>query len=205
MAEMLESGRVPTKERQQKYYSSMVQESERLTHLIDNILDFSRIEAGQKKFQFAKGNLALLIEETVMSFKNQFDNNGFSIDLAVSEPIHDSWFDGEAIQQVLYNLIDNAIKYSGNSKIIEIKLSESDDHSIMEIKDYGIGIKKDDQDKIFDRFYRAGDEMTRKVKGSGIGLTIVKQIVDAHRGMIKLKSGPVEGTTFYLILPRKLK
>ncbi len=205
MAEMLDSGRVPNGERQQKYYSAMLQESERLSHLIDNILDFSKMEAGLKNFRFEKENLAGLVEEVVMSFQNHLMDKGFQINVISPEPIPDSVFDREAIKQVLQNLIDNACKYSANSKIIEVKMTRADSGITISVKDYGIGIKKDEQDKIFIQFYRAGNELTQNVKGSGIGLTIVKQIVEAHQGTIRLKSEPGKGSDFHIVLPFKRK
>ena len=206
IAEMLDSGRVPDGERQKKYYSAMLQESERLSHLIDNILDFSKMEAGLKNFNFEKGNLAGVVEKIVMSCQNHMTDKGFQINLVLPESIPDSVFDKEAIKQVLQNLIDNAVKYSGNSKIIDLKMTQADSVITISVKDYGFGINKDEHDKIFSRFYRAGDELTQKVKGSGIGLTIVKQIVEAHQGTVKLKSEPGKGSIFKIVLPlKKLK
>jgi len=201
MAEMLDSGRVANQERQQKYYSAMVQESERLSHLIDNILDFSKMEAGQKKLSFEKGNLAELVEEMAISYQHNMMDKGFRINYILPEPIADCVFDKEAIKQVVQNLIDNSCKYSGNSKIIDVEVTQADSGVAISVKDYGIGINKDEQDKIFSRFYRAGDELTQKVKGSGIGLTIVKQLVEAHKGMVKLKSEPGKGSVFKIVLP----
>ena len=206
IAEMLDSGRVPDRERQKLYYSSMLQESERLSHLIENILDFSKMEASLKNFNFEKDNLVVVVEEIVMSCQNHLMDKGFQINLILPDSIPDSLFDMDAIKQVLQNLIDNACKYSGDSKIIEVKLTRIESEIIIAVKDYGIGINKDEQDKIFSRFYRAGDELTQKVKGSGIGLTIVKQIVEAHQGTVKLKSEPGKGSLFQVVLPlKKLK
>ena len=205
IAEMLDGGRVPDRERQQLYYSSILQESERLSHLIENILDFSKMEAGLKSFNFEKENFATVVEEIVISCRNHLMDKGFQVNLILPESIPDSLFDREAIKQVLQNLIDNACKYSGDSKIIEVKLTRIDSEIIIAVKDYGIGIKKEEQDKIFSRFYRAGDELTQKVKGSGIGLTIVKQIVEAHKGLVKLKSEPGRGSVFQIILPLNKK
>jgi len=204
MAEMLDGGRVPDGERKQKYYSAMLQESERLSLLIDNILDFSKMDAGLKNFCFEKENLVRLIEEIVMSFQNHLMDKGFQVNLFLPESIPDSVFDIEAIKQVLQNLIDNAFKYSGNSKIIEVKVTQANSEITISVKDYGIGINKDEQDKIFSQFYRAGDELTQNVKGSGIGLTIVKQIVEAHQGTIKLNSEPGKGSDFQIVLPLKI-
>ncbi|MFC2096753.1 sensor histidine kinase [Bacteroidota bacterium] len=201
MAEMLEGGRVPSPERRQKYYSSMLQESERLSHLIDNILDFSKMEVGQKNFRFEKQSLSFIVEEAVSSYNNQWEHKGIKIEFILPDPIEDLVFDSNAIKQVLLNLIDNACKYSRDSKIIEVKLTQNISKVILEVKDHGIGINKDEQDKIFSRFYRAGDDHTQKVKGSGIGLTIVKQIVEAHKGYINVESEPGKGSVFQIVLP----
>jgi signal transduction histidine kinase len=201
MAEMLEGGRVSDKDRQLKYYSAMVQESERLSHLIDNILDFSKMEAGQKNFFLEKANLTEVVEDMVNSFQTHLSEMGFQVEYILPEPVPDCFFDREAIKQVLQNLIDNACKYSGDSKKIEVSLTSNGSENIITVRDFGIGIKEEEQEKIFSQFYRAGDGLTQKVKGSGIGLTIVKQIVDAHQGHIDLVSEPGKGSTFIVALP----
>ena len=99
------------------------------------------------------------------------------------------------------NLLDNACKYSGNSRKIEVDLLLKGNRVIISVRDYGIGIRKEEQDKIFSRFYRAGEELTQTVKGSGIGLTIVKQIVEAHNGTINVESEIGKGSSFSVILP----
>jgi len=201
MAEMLVNGRVPTAERQQKYYNTILQQSERLSHLIDNILDFSRMEEGKKIFGFVKADIVAVVRDVVDSFKNQPMGQGFDIRLSVNEPIPEMVIDIEAIRQVMNNLIDNAIKYSGDSRKVEIDLQTIGNNVSISIRDHGIGIKKSDHDKIFNRFYRAGDELTQTVKGSGIGLTIVRQIVEAHKGTIEVDSEPGKGSKFIIILP----
>jgi signal transduction histidine kinase len=109
------------------------------------------------------------------------------------------------MEQVMHNLLDNACKYSGDSRKIEVQLLSRGNRVIISIKDYGIGIRKEDHDKIFSRFYRAGEELTQSVKGSGIGLTIVKQIVEAHNGEITVESSPGKGSTFSVKLPGSQK
>ncbi len=203
MAEMLVHGRVPTLERQQKYYTTILQQSERLSHLIDNILDFSRMEEGQKLFRFVKTDITPVVKDIVESFQNHTASQGFDISLSIPEPVPAIVFDPEAMEQVVHNLLDNACKYSGDSRKIEVGLLQKGNSIIISVRDYGMGIRKEDQDKIFSRFYRAGDELTQTVKGSGIGLTIVKQIVEAHNGEINLESSPGEGSTFTVILSMK--
>ncbi|NQU87457.1 MAG: sensor histidine kinase, partial [Mariniphaga sp.] len=103
--------------------------------------------------------------------------------------------------QVIYNLLDNAYKYSGNSKNIEILVESTGDSVKISVKDFGIGIQREDQQKIFERFFRGGNELTRSVKGSGIGLTIVKKIIEAHSGTVALDSTLGKGSTFQVTLP----
>jgi len=200
-AEMLVRGRVPSKEKQQKYYDTILQQSERLSHLIDNILDFSKIEEGQKVFRFENTDIIPLVSDIVGSFQEHTADEGFQISLEISEPIPHVSFDREAMEQVIHNLMDNACKYSGNSRTIELRLFLKGNKVIFSVRDYGIGIRKEEHDKIFSRFYRAGEELTQTVKGSGIGLTIVKQIVDAHHGDISVESNPDKGSIFTVMLP----
>ena len=116
MAEMLNDGRVPSHDRKQKYYRSMLKESNRLSLMINNMLDFSKMEVGQKSFYFEKGNLADITEEMVLSLRNYWSDKDFEINFILNESVPDSYFDKESIKQVLQNLIDNACKYSGKSK-----------------------------------------------------------------------------------------
>jgi signal transduction histidine kinase len=201
MAEMLVRGRVPSEERQQKYYTTILQQSERLSHLIDNILDFSKMEEGQKTFRFEKADITLVVKDMVESFQKLTADEGFQISLSIHEPLPDVVFDREAMEQVIHNLMDNACKYSGESRTIELRLYPKGSKMVISVRDHGIGIRKEDQNKIFSRFYRAGEELTQTVKGSGIGLTIVKQIVEAHQGEVTVESIPGKGSVFSVILP----
>lgn len=205
MAEMLVHGRVSSKERKQTYYNTILQQSERLSHLIENILDFSKIEEGQKTFRFEKGDIVPVVTEVVDTFRKYSADQPFHFNLEISDSIPQFDFDHEAISQVTHNLIDNACKYSGDSRIIDVLLSSTGNMIELGIKDYGIGISKEDQDKIFSRFYRAGEELTKSVKGTGIGLTIVKQIVDTHQGVIVVESSPGKGSLFTIKLPLNQK
>ena len=109
--------------------------------------------------------------------------------------------DASAITQAIINLIDNAVKYSGDSKRVIVRVYNDEQSVIIEMKDFGFGIKKEEIDKVFDRFYRGGDELTRTVKGSGLGLTLVKQIVEAHKGSIQVESEPGKGSVFAMKVP----
>ena len=201
MAEMLVRDRVPSAERQRKYYTSILKQSERLSHLIDNILDFSKMEEGHKLFHFEKADIIPVVIDIVESFQQHTADQGFHINLSIPEPLPDVVFDREAMEQVMHNLLDNACKYSGDSREIEVHLLSKGNKIIISVRDNGVGIRKEDHDKIFSRFYRAGEELTQTVKGSGIGLTIVKQIVEAHHGEITVESSPGKGSTFTVSIP----
>jgi signal transduction histidine kinase len=201
MAEMLVHGRVPSTERQHKYHTTILQQSERLSHLIDNILNFSKMEEGQKVFRFEKADITPVVKNVVESFKDHTALQGFNIDISIPVSVPEIVFDREAMEQVIHNLLDNACKYSGDSRKIEIQLLSKGKNIIINVRDHGIGIRKEDQDKIFSRFYRAGEDLTQTVKGSGIGLTIVKQIVEAHNGTIDVESAIGKGSSFSVILP----
>jgi signal transduction histidine kinase len=201
IAEILARKRVSTEERKEKYYTMILQQSERLSHLIENILDFSKMEAGQKKFRFEETDPCFVAKKVVRLFQEHLTIHDFHINLSIPNPVKPVWGDTEALEQVLYNLIDNAIKYSGKSKTIDVIVEYSGEAATLMVRDYGIGISKEEQEKIFHQFYRSGEELTRTVKGTGIGLTIVKQIVKAHKGEISLESTPGRGSTFSIKLP----
>jgi signal transduction histidine kinase len=201
MTEMLHHNRVQTEERKSVYYSSMLEESEHLSHLIDNILDFSRMDDDRKKYDFTDVNLDELLMKFLESTRESIQDTSFDIRYNRPDRVPVIKADKNAILQVFYNLVDNAIKFSGTSKQIDISLSSKDDELQFCVKDYGIGISGKDHEKIFDRFYRGEEPQRLGIKGSGIGLTIVQKIVEAHKGRLTVESKPGEGSTFCVHLP----
>jgi signal transduction histidine kinase len=205
LAEMLHSGRVPSEERRQKYYDVLLEQSERLSLLTENVLNFAKMEEGRKEFIFEETDIKSLLEDLVSSNQERVRHAGFNIQLEAGVSLGTVMTDRDAIVQAVNNLIDNAIKYSGKIKRIEVKAYKEDQNLAVSVKDFGVGIKKEDSDKIFDRFYRGGDELTRMVKGSGLGLTLVKQIAEAHHGSVQVDSEPGQGSTFSIKLPLEEK
>ena len=201
MTEMLHHNRVETEERKSVYYSAMLEESEHLSHLIDNILDFSRIDDDRKKYDFIDLDLNELLLKFIESTRERLPEPDFDIRYTSLDHISVIKADKNAILQVFYNLVDNAIKFSGTSKRIDISLFPGDDEILFCVKDYGIGISGKDQEKIFDRFFRGDEPQRLGIKGSGIGLTIVKRIIDAHKGYLTIESKPGEGSTFMVRIP----
>ncbi|MBN1388366.1 MAG: HAMP domain-containing histidine kinase, partial [Bacteroidales bacterium] len=184
MTEMLHHKRVETEERKSAYYSAMLEESEHLSHLIDNILDFSRIEEDRKKYDFVDVDLDELLRKFLESTRESLAEPGFKIRYDHPDHVVAIRADKNAILQVFYNLIDNAIKFSGDSRQIDISISTEGEEVLFSVKDYGVGISAREKEKIFERFYRGDETQKRGIKGSGIGLTIVRKIVEAHNGTI---------------------
>ena len=203
ITEMLQQGRVPSGKRD-KYYSVMLQQEARLTHLIDNILDFSRIERGKKSYTLEETDIASLIYDTVDRYQRRMRNKSLQINLSIQPGMPNIEVDSKTIEQVLHNLLDNAIKYSENAKAIDLHTEMDNSHIIISVRDYGIGIAKEDQTRIFERFYRAGNKKTHNIKGSGIGLALVKEIVEAHGGKTQVSSRLGEGSTFSVYLPLEI-
>ncbi len=201
MTEMLHHDRVENEERKAEYYGAMLEESEHLSHLIDNILDFSRIDDYRKKYEFTDLDLDKLIREFIKSIGEMIRETGFEIiyTCPVKMPVIKG--DRNAILQVLYNLVDNAIKFSGESRKIDIDLVCKDNEIMLSVKDYGIGISAKDQEKIFERFYRSRESQRSGIRGSGIGLTIVKKIVEDLGGHLYVESMPGKGSTFTVNIP----
>jgi signal transduction histidine kinase len=205
-SEMLGEDRVPSEEKRREYYAIIQRESSRLTHMIDNILDFSRIDAGKKEFAFEAVDVAAVVRDTYEAYRFDLDRQKFEHRLVVADGLPRVQADADAIAQAIINLISNAIKYSAQEKSLLIELSKETrrgKHGVLIcVSDSGIGIKPEDRSHLFDGFYRADDEHVRKQRGAGLGLSLVKSIVDAHGGILDVESRLVKGTTFRIFLPQ---
>ena len=200
-AETLELGRITTKEKKQQYYRIIRKESERLTALINNILDFSRIEAGRKEYEFRETDIAELVRNTLDSYRYQIEQQGFAFEENIDSNLPVVPVDREAIARALVNLVNNALKYSTDEKYLGVKLYRENGVLKLEVLDHGIGIARRDQSKIFEKFYRTGDPLVHNTKGSGLGLSLVRHITQAHGGEIAVESTPGKGSKFTLSLP----
>jgi signal transduction histidine kinase len=200
-AETLELGRITTGDKKQQYYRIIRKESERLTALINNILDFSRIEAGRKEYEFRNTDIAELVRNTLESYRYQIEQQGFAFEENIDANLPAVPVDREAIARALVNLVNNALKYSRDEKFLGVKLYRDNGVVKLEVADHGIGITRRDQSKIFEKFYRAGDPLVHNTKGSGLGLSLVRHITQAHGGEIAVESTPGKGSRFILSLP----
>jgi len=199
-AETLEMGRITSPEKYQEYYQIIRKESERLTALINNILDFSRIEAGRKEYEFRETDLSALVHNTLESYRYQIEQHGFTFEEKI-EPVPPLRVDREAMARSLVNLVNNALKYSQDRKYIGVNLYRENGAVKLEVIDHGIGIPQQEQSKIFEKFYRVGDPLVHNTKGSGLGLSLVRHIVQAHGGQVSVNSTPGEGSKFTIALP----
>ena len=198
--EYMRLGRVDKPEKVRQYGEYIEAESRRLTQLINNILDFSKIESAEKKYRFCETDLADLVEQTVAAFELPLRDQGLTISLH-ADTVPCLHLDKDAIGQVLVNLLDNAVKYSNGNKRIDVSVTSTTREVRIAVRDHGIGIPAAEQKKIFEKFYRVGSTLVHDVKGSGLGLSIVQHVVQAHGGRVELVSVPGEGSTFTLVLP----
>jgi signal transduction histidine kinase len=200
-AETLELGRITTQDKKDQYYQIIRKESERLTALINNILDFSRIEAGRKEYEFRETDIAELVRNTLDSYRYQVEQQGFELKENIEPDLPQVYVDREAIARALVNLVNNALKYSNREKFLGVKLYKDNSKVKLEVEDHGIGIASRDQTKMFEKFYRAEDPLVHNTKGSGLGLSLVQHITRAHGGDIEVESTPGRGSKFILSLP----
>jgi signal transduction histidine kinase len=197
----LELGRVASEEKAREYYRIINNESRRLTQLINNILDFAKIEAGRKEYDLAQISVAEVLEEVVQSYRYQIAAAGFELHLDIQPDLPPIGADRDAISQAILNLLNNAVKYSADVRKIRVRARAAGAFVSIGIADSGIGIPRTEQTRIFDKFYRVSTGLVHDTKGSGLGLALVKHIVEAHRGQILVESTPGRGSEFTIMLP----
>src|ERR1035437_3644631 len=217
MAENLERGKIPEPAKQNEYFRFIVQECRQLSSLIENVLDFSRIEQGRKQYEFEPTDLVALTQTTVKLMEPYATEKGVKLETfntQHSTPNIELNVDGRAIQQALVNLIDNAIKHSAKGETVTVGIEIQNQKGAatlnpqlstfnLTVSDHGPGIPAAEHEKIFERFYRRGSELRRETQGVGIGLSIVKHIAEAHGGRVTVQSEVGKGSRFTIELPVK--
>jgi signal transduction histidine kinase len=200
LGEMLRDGRVRDESRRQEYYEMIVAETGRLRRLVENVLDFSRMEDGRKQYRFEPIEAAEWLRELTDDFRTQVAATGFAIEAEIPDRLPAIVADRETLTTAVHNLLDNAVKYSRDSNTVQLKADADAESISISVRDEGIGIRAEDQPRIFEKFYRGGGEVARQVKGVGLGLNLVQHIVDAHGGSISVQSKEGKGTTFTIRL-----
>jgi signal transduction histidine kinase len=183
------------------YLETIVNESERLTRLLNNVLDFSRTERGNKMYRFEPAALTDVIHSAVRTIQYPMTEQGFVLDLKLAGSIPPVAVDRDALQQAILNLLTNAMKYSGEQREIELRLLAEGKTALIEVSDHGIGISEKEQSLIFEKYYRAPVPENREIAGAGLGLALVAHIVEAHGGSVRVQSKPGEGSTFSIRIP----
>jgi len=199
--ETLELKRVRSPEEAEKFLHMIGRETIRLSHLVDNILDFARLEAGQRVFRMEPVPVAQIVEEALETFRPRLEHLGFTLEEQIPEGLPRVNVDGTAITHCVLNLLDNAVKYSKERKLIRVAAGANGDDVWISVTDQGIGIAPADRERVFEKFVRLETGLIHDVKGSGLGLSLVAQILAAHGGRVEVESEPGRGSTFTLHLP----
>ncbi len=199
--EMLSLGRTKSPEQAHEYAEIIWRESVRLGRLIDNVLDFAKIERGMGVYEFADGDLAEVVERALELSQRRVQAAEMTLETDIATDLPPVRLDANAYTLAVLNLIDNAIKYAPDGKKILVKLARVGDRLVLSVRDWGQGIDPEEHAKIFDRFYRARAIRLKPIRGSGIGLALVQHIARAHRGEITVESEVGKGSTFSLWVP----
>jgi signal transduction histidine kinase len=199
--EMLELGYAKDEAERKEYARIISKESERLTLLINNILDFARIEKGEKLYRAEPVALGDVVREVLDTYRKPLEEAGFTWSAEIPDDLPPLPGDRNALAQAFLNLISNAMKYSDQEKRIEVRLGVRGGELELSVRDWGIGIPRTEHAKIFEKFHRVESGLTRTTRGSGLGLTLTKHMVEGHGGRIELESAPGQGSTFRLVFP----
>jgi two-component system phosphate regulon sensor histidine kinase PhoR len=199
--ELLASGRTKGAESSREYAEIITRESERLTHLIDNVLDFAKIERGKVAYDFKVGDLAEVLSRSLDVYRYRLEREGMKLEVDIEPDLPPVRIDENAMTLLLLNLVDNAVKYASDGKRLHVSLARRGAEVLLRVADAGPGIALDERERIFERFYRSRVVRGRSVRGSGIGLALVKHIAEAHGGAVVVDSVEGGGSTFTVSLP----
>jgi signal transduction histidine kinase len=181
------------------FFRIIVRESERLSRLVNQILTFSRIERGAQVYTLSEGDVAPVVAGVVDDYREYLERSGFRVQRTLPDSVPLVRFDPAALSQAVVNLLDNAVKYSGPSRDIAVRLEAHNGSVVVEVEDHGVGIALSDQQRIFERFYRAANGSGKG--GYGLGLYLVRHAMDAHQGRAEVESEPGRGSRFRLVFP----
>jgi signal transduction histidine kinase len=200
-AETLSMGRSRDERTKAEYLETIVGESERLARLVDNVLDFSKIEQGKKIYRLQPARLDEVADSAARAMQFPLAQQGFQLHFSVERNLPELRADPDAIQQAILNLLTNAMKYSGDAREIDLRLCARNGDAVIEVADHGLGMAPDEQRHIFEKFYRAPSHESRLIAGTGLGLTLVDHIAKAHGGRVEVESAIGAGSTFSILIP----
>ncbi|HLP62392.1 MAG TPA: ATP-binding protein [Candidatus Deferrimicrobium sp.] len=201
MAEKLELDWIKDEAKKKEYFRAILSETDRMSEMVTNMLDFSKVEAGRMRFEMKKGNLREYIQSVMDSLRPHIEGLGFQLKIQLANDIPPLYFDPEGMKSILVNLVHNALKYSREEKYIGVQLYQEGQRVVMAVEDRGMGIPEKERENIFEKFYRVWDDTVKAMEGSGLGLFLVRHAVKAHKGEIKVISEPGKGSTFKVYLP----
>jgi len=200
-SEILLAGRARNERTREEYYGIIHTESDRMSRLVNNLLDFARLERDREPLHCESVNIARLVDSELDAYRHHIQRDGFHITKDIEDGIPETLADPNAVTTALLNLLDNSVKYSGGSKEIVVKVARSDGFVDLSVADRGLGIPADEQQKIFEKFYRGKNAAAAGIRGSGIGLSITKRVAELHGGEVRVQSEPGQGSTFTLRIP----
>jgi signal transduction histidine kinase len=186
-------------DKRREFYGVIRRESERLTHLINNVLDLGRIEAGNKRYAFVRSDLVETVRQAFDAYRPLFDRLGFTMEMALPDRPIELSLDRDAIMQALVNLFQNVIKYSDGPAYVGVTVRADTTCATVSVADRGIGIPSEEIPRIFEPYYRVAEGAA--ASGSGLGLSIVRHAVAAHGGRVDVASTAGKGSVFTLVLP----
>ena len=200
-AETLGMGRLKDAQAKREYLDTIINESQRLTRLLNNVLDFSKIEKGQRSYRKDPVSPSNIVNAAVQAMQYPLKQQDFHLNVEMEDELPNIRVDRDAIEQAILNLLSNAMKYSGASRQIDLRVQRRTDHIAIEVSDQGIGIDPAQQKRIFEKFYRVPSEQNQRIPGTGLGLALVFHIVAAHDGQVEVLSTLGQGSTFSIHLP----
>jgi two-component system phosphate regulon sensor histidine kinase PhoR len=200
-SEILVSHRVKNDATRQEYYDIIHSESDRMSRLVTNLLDFARLERERHSLHFEKINIAQLVTKEIEAFRHTMQKDGFELTTQIGGDVPDTMADPNAISMAFFNLLDNAVKYSGERKHVTVSVQANHGTIDLAVQDEGLGIPETERHRIFEKFFRGSSANVKKIRGSGIGLSISKHVADMHGGEIRVESEVGRGSTFLLRIP----
>jgi two-component system phosphate regulon sensor histidine kinase PhoR len=201
ITESFTENRITDEAQREAYYRAQGRATERLHRLVESLLDFRRMEAGAKPYRLQPLDPALLVQKVVTDFQTEAACNGYGVELSIHEGLPEVNADSDALTHAVWNLLDNAVKYSPDQRAIWVDVERQGEAIAIAVRDKGLGIPVGEQKTVFRKFVRGAAASASNVKGSGVGLAMVRHIVAAHGGEITVASEPGQGSTFTMLLP----